>query len=446
LANSSKQESQEISPTWRAALLFAFFFLIISAFWTLKPLRTSTVVKALGITYYPLVKQGSLLLIPFVMFVYYTMTRYLNRPQLVHFFTSIFCLGNLLFWGLFTWAPTTATKVAFFYYIDIYITVMVVLFWTYLNSVYTAGDAKKVYGTIGAGGILGGILGSGIAGWLSTTLGDSIILVSTVFLLGIYSIVNALEKGQPPTSLSVPVDTESKKNGWASYTEGIRVVWSSKYLLAIVAIVGLYEIISSVIDFQFNASTSAAFASRLDMAGYQGRVFNSAQIISLAVMVFLTPFVHKKWGMLVGLAFLPAVLFTGSIAFVLIPTLAIITFTIGAETAFAYSINQASKEILYVPLDAVAKFKAKAFIDMFVFRFAKALGGTVILMALFWMEGGSSRLLMLGNIVLIAVWLFAIVYAAKAFQKKTKEQEAAAAKQLPDHPDESDARPTGTSS
>ena len=43
------------------------------------------------------------------------------------------------------------------------------------------------------------------------------------------------------------------------------------------------------------------------------------------------------------------------------------------DNGFSYSINQSAKEALYVPTTRDEKYKAKAFIDMFVQRFAKAL-------------------------------------------------------------------------
>ena len=45
-----------------------------------------------------------------------------------------------------------------------------------------------------------------------------------------------------------------------------------------------------------------------------------------------------------------------------------------ADNAFSYSINQSAKEALYTPTTPDEKYKAKAFIDMFVQRFAKTLG------------------------------------------------------------------------
>ncbi|MBI2981909.1 MAG: hypothetical protein HYY44_06415, partial [Deltaproteobacteria bacterium] len=141
-------------------LLFLYFFCVIAAFWMLKPLRTSGVVKAFGPDYYPLIKQGVVFLIPFVLTLYNMMTCFLSRPRMVAFFTGLFLAGNGIFWWLFQGPSSSAVLVAFFYYVDIYVTLMVTLFWTYLNDLYEANEAKKYYGFIGAGGLLGGIAGS----------------------------------------------------------------------------------------------------------------------------------------------------------------------------------------------------------------------------------------------------------------------------------------------
>lgn len=139
-------------------------------------------------------------------------------------------------------------------------------------------------------------------------------------------------------------------------------------------------------------------------------MFFVAQLFSLGVQLLVTPWVHRKLGVLAGLLFLPAALLLGSAAFLLVPVLAVITFAIGSEASFSYSINQASKEILYVPLDKVSKYKGKAFIDMFVLRAAKTLGAAVVLLYTFWLRGFglSPRWLMVVGIAGIFIWLFSI--------------------------------------
>jgi len=163
-------------------------------------------------------------------------------------------------------------------------------------------------------------------------------------------------------------------------------------------------------DYQFNASTSQAFASRDAMAAFQGKVFFVAQIVAFLVQIFVTSTVHKKFGVIIGLCFLPLALLTGSIAFLVAPFLSVIAITIGSETAFSYSIHQASKEILYVPLDKVSKFKGKAFIDMFVYRGAKAFGAGILLLYTLWLSqyGVTSRILMVLSVIGIVIWMMSI--------------------------------------
>jgi len=419
---------QEKRDTVRIVLLFLFFFLIISCFWSLKPLRSSSVVKAFGPEYYPLFKQGFLLVVPIILAVYSIVSCYLSRAGIVYFFTSIFFVLTISFWVLFKWAPSAWSKIAFFFFIDGYITVMGAIFWTYMNDTFDSDEAKKLYGIIGSGGILGGITGSAISGKASVALGPDIILVASMFLVSIIAVTYLLERKEKAVSVRSEINTGAvcphgdKKTVSTILTEGISLVIKGKYLIYVVAIVGLYEIISTVVDYQFNASSSAAFEGVAQMAQFQGQVFFFANIAAFFVMVLLTPFIHRKCGILIGLLFLPVALLLGSIGFYVMPILAVSAIMIGAEAAFAYSINQASKEILYVPLDRIAKYKGKAFIDMFVFRAGKALGAALVLSYTLWLvhNGFTHRFLMGTSIVLLVIWLLAVVKAGRAFKERSQ--------------------------
>lgn len=203
------------------------------------------------------------------------------------------------------------------------------------------------------------------------------------------------------------------------FTEGITTVFKSKYLISIMAIVGLYEILSTNIDFQFTVVTNEIFSTRDTLASFQGKVFFIAQIISLGIQLLVTPFIHRRCGIMYGLLFLPVALVLGSTAFLVLPLLTVITFCIGSDAAFSYSINQVSKEILYVPLDTISKVKGKAFIDMFVFRGAKALSGAFLLSYTLWLShhGFDSKFLMVTNIIVGFLWLYAVRVASREFVK-----------------------------
>jgi len=70
----------------KIALSFLYFFLVIATFWTLKPLRTSEVIKAFGVQYYPVFKQGLLVFMPAILSGYFMLSCFFNRARLVYFF------------------------------------------------------------------------------------------------------------------------------------------------------------------------------------------------------------------------------------------------------------------------------------------------------------------------------------------------------------------------
>ena len=88
-----------------------------------------------------------------------------------------------------------------------------------------------------------------------------------------------------------------------------------------------------------------------------------------------------------------------------------------ADNGFSYSINQSAKEALYVPTSAAEKYRAKAFIDMFVQRFAKAVAVLISLGITFaFRDFDSLRYLSLITLALLVVWVIAARYAGRQFQ------------------------------
>jgi AAA family ATP:ADP antiporter len=113
--------------------------------------------------------------------------------------------------------------------------------------------------------------------------------------------------------------------------------------------------------------------------------------------------------------------FSGSFAFLALPILWVGSLLNTADNGFSYSINQSAKETLYVPTTREEKYKAKAFIDMFVQRFAKAIAvGVSLVITSIFAEYSSIRWLSLVTILLVAVWIFAVRYAGARFRKLTE--------------------------
>ena len=411
-----------------AILMFSYFFLVITCFWILKPIKKGLFIEfydeagfdLLGLTY--TAAQAELLakilnmVVAFGAVVVFTyLSRRFRRQQLTFLFAGFFIACYLLF-GQWLRAPDSAAVWSFYLFGDLYSTLMVATFFAFLNDSVTPDAAKRLYGLVGLGGVCGGVFGSSVVSanvaamsnttWLWLCAGITLLIVAVAWGAGRQILVAPQPAGDGIAS--------DKPLGNAA-TEGARLVFSSPYLLSIVAIVGLYEIISTIIDFQFTFTVSH-FLDGPDIGRHFALVFSITNWVSLFVQLFLTSFIMTRFGLATALLVLPFTIAMGSGAFLLFPVLWVGSMLSTADNGFSYSINQSAKEALYVPTSPAEKYRAKAFIDMFVQRFAKAIAVLISLGITFTVTDMSGlRYLGVLTLLLLVVWVFAARYAGRQF-------------------------------
>ena len=436
------RERRELKKTFRAfvdiksdelplaLLMFGYFFLVITTFWILKPIKKGLFIEfydqagfdLLGVAF--TAPQAELLakvlnmVVAFVAVVVFSrLSHSLRRQQLTYVFVAFFVVCCLLFsrWLL---NPADASVWSFYLFGDLYSTLMVATFFAFLNDSVTPQAAKRLYGLVGLGGVSGGVFGTSVVtanvsllslpAWLWICSGISVLIGGLAWAAGRQvDVGGASETGEPATSSS-PGNPA---------TEGARMVFRSRYLLSIVAIVGLYEIISTILDFQFTF-TVAHFLDGPDIGRHFALVFTITNWVSLLVQLFLTGFIMTRFGVAVALLVLPFTVALGSSAFLLFPALWVGSLLNTADNGFSYSINQSAKETLYVPTSAAEKYRAKAFIDMFVQRLAKAVAVLISLAITFaFTDFSSLRYLGVITLVLLVVWVLAARYAGREFAR-----------------------------
>lgn len=414
------------------AAMFAYFFLVIAAFWVLKPLK-----KALFIGFYEQAgmtlagwhlsaPQGELLakvlnmVVAFVATVAFTqLSRTLRRQRLTYVFAA-FSLACLLAYARLVLHPAAATVWTFYLFGDLFNTLMVATFFAFLNDSVLPEDAKRLYGPIVFGGVAGGVCGSSVvAGWIERVSTPAWLAICGAATLGV-ALMAALAARTAPHREHVHADPtpQPADDGGNAAVEGARLVWRSSYLLAIVAIVGCYEIASTLLDFMFT-STVVHYRSGPEVGAYFARVFSITNWASMLVQLFVTSPVMTRLGIGVALAIQPGAMAAAAGTFLAVPTLLSGSLLNTADNAFSYSLNQSAKEALYVPTTRREKYGAKAFIDMFVQRFAKVVGVVASLgITTLFTEFGTVRWLSLVVLALTAAWLGAVRVASRDFARR----------------------------
>lgn len=447
LANRGHRESQQSTGPLKqlvairreewplALLLFGYFFAVVTTFWILKPLKKGLFIsffKQRGVNlwlWHGTAAQGELIAKVLNMVVAFgaaalftALSRRLRRQRLTYAFSAMLAVAFVFFaWAVR--APSAPDVWAFYLFGDLYSTLMVATFFAFTNDSVDPDTAKRLYGVVGLGGVAGGAFGSSVVAsaveklsipaWLFVCLGIGVVVTVLAALAG-----RIAERRGAKTK--PPVDEKKEEHGNAALA-GARIVARSRYLLAIVAIVGLYEMVSTIMDFQFTATVQRSLDGAA-IPGHFAKVFAVTNWVALIIQLLFTSFAMRRFGLTFALLVLPATAALGSSAFLIAPTLITASALNTADNAFAYSINQSAKEVLYVPTKPEEKYAAKAFIDMFLQRFAKAIAVIVSLGFSIWFSGGrGARWLSIATLVLLGIWFFAATSAGRRFHRLEKE-------------------------
>lgn len=426
-----------------AVLMFSYFFLVITTFWILKPLKKGMFIRFYDQSGFDLLSwhmnaaQAELLAkvlnmgVAIVAVTVFTLVvRSFRRQQLTYLFSAFFTVCYVLYASVLDNAGAV-TVWTFYLFGDLYSTLMVATFFAFLNDSVSPDVAKRLYGLIGLGGVTGGWVGTEVLKtkiddltfsewlWLCLAIGVAIAVIAMLVGRLIDTPEEEAQTSEPAVQTPEPVaetsgPVEAKGN---PALEGAKLVFASPYLLSIVAIVGLYEMVSTIMDFQFS-STISHYLDGPAIGAQFASVFNFTNRVAFFVQLFLTSFVMSRFGVGAALMFLPIAALLGSGAFLAAPVLWVGSLLNTADNGFSYSINQSAKEVLYVPTSADEKYKAKAFIDMFIQRFAKAVAvGMSLLITTYFAGFESVRWLSLVTVLILVLWITAVRYAGRKFEE-----------------------------
>jgi len=411
-----------------AILMFFFFFIVIVVFQILRPLKTGYVVEIYGAEPELYMRLLNIAVAAIAVVVFIFLYNKLPRQRLMYVFCLFFAVSFIALRFLLV-KPTLV--VAWWYYlqVDLITTIWMAAFWAYLTDISTSDQAKRLYGFIGFGGVSGGVVGALIAKVLFGKLGEGGLLILSAFLILLVGVITfAVESllrmtkafGKAIPEGEVEREPKERSSKFNAAIEGAKLALRSKYLAAIVGIMATYEIGSQVMNYMFK-KTSEVLPGLTATQSFFIDVQLIANILSMVVQLFLVSYIMRKIGLSFALCVLPVAAIASTGLFMGLPSLTAAGLLFISDNGFNYSIQQTSREALYVPTTPDEKYKARAFTNMFVQRAAKgvAIGGIVLLISL----GVSVRLLGFFAIAaLIGMGLLGI-YEGRRFSEMTSREE-----------------------
>jgi len=392
----------------KVLLTFSYFFLVITAYYVIKPVSRSLVLGELGSRMVPYVDLICALVMGPVVTLFARLVDRVSKTRLVSLAFAAVIILTLFFWKLLAWHNRWVAG-ALYVWVSILSVLVVTLFWLVANDLYRPREAKRLFGFIGSGGILGGIVGSSLAAVGARVIGaEQLPLLSAGLLVACWFVVRQLWQFAPESVRDEEYRPRSKTHH-DTFLSDIRsffkLLGSSRYLLFLVAIVALNKVVASLTYYQFNPFIERTFTDLNARTTFIGIFFGSINALAFVVQFFFTSWILRRWGLLVTLTALPVGLLLGTTGLFLFPMFWLAAGTELYDAAMNYSLQQTGKEVLYLPIDRSIRYKMKPFIDMVVFRFGKGIAA-VIGILLLNVAGLPVRWLCLVTIPLIGCWLW----------------------------------------
>lgn len=394
----------------KVLLTFLYFFFVITAYYVIKPVSRSLVLDELGHRLVPYADLITVICMGPILAIFSRMVDRFSKQRLIGMTFAAVIAITLLFWKLLELSHPLIAGI-FYVWVAIFSVLVVTLFWLVANDIYRPREAKRLFGFIGSGGLLGGIFGSAIAAVGAQTIGaNNLLLISAGFLIACWLVVQRLWRYLPQEALS---DEESLRNPkkrekpMASFKGFMRTLLTSRYLVLLVAIVGLNKIVAKLIYYQFNPFIENTFQTVDAMTTFTSIFNGGVNAFAFIVQFFLTSFVLRRAGLAWSLLILPMGVMLGTVGMIFFPIFWLAAGTELYDRSLNYSINNTAKEVLYLPIDRTIRYKIKPFIDMVVYRFG---GGVAAIIGIVLLDafGMAPRYLSFLTIPLVAIWLWAV--------------------------------------
>jgi AAA family ATP:ADP antiporter len=433
-----------------ALLLSVNIFVIFVAYYVLKTLRKALILTQEGPEFEAYMAAGTAVLLVGAVRFYGWFSARVPRRRLINVVTIVFVLCLVGFFGLTQAGVPVA--IPFYVWLGIFNVMIVAMFWSFANDVYTTDEGERLFAIVGFGQSLGAVVGSAIAGGLIAALAPSAVFLLTAGALAGAALVTGVvaarerartEAGLLRTTAEIPAATGEFRAASGAFERPVeaepepargaafRLVFRNRYLLGIALIVlvlnwvnsvGEY-IISATVEGVATATAAAGGAAAEETIGrFYGGFYTIVNTLSLVLQLFVVSRVIKYGGPRLALAVLPVIALGGYAFMAFLPILAAIRWAKVAENATDYSLNNTARNVLFLPTTREQKYAAKQAIDSFFKVAGDVFSGVLVFVG--GMLAFAPRHFAMVNLVLAAAWLGMALWVGRRYQRLAAERAA----------------------
>jgi AAA family ATP:ADP antiporter len=419
-----------------ALLLSLNIFLILMAYYVLKPVREALILGEGSAELKTYMSAAQVVVLAVVVPYYGRLVAQFPRMRLINIVTVFFLSCLFLFYVLAQFKVPLA--IVFFVWIGIFNLMVVAQFWSFANDVYSKDEGERLFVIVGFGASLGAVVGSRTADRLIDKIGVyELMLVGAAVLIAQLLITNSIDRrevGRRTARAKAQVTgAATAQPAKASGTNGFKMVFQTKYLLLMALMLMLLNwvnttgeyILGSIVKehaMKMIADGQAGGLSEGQLIGdFYSKYFTAVNVLGLLLQLFVVSRIVKYFGIPWAVMILPMLSFTAYGIIALYPALMAVLAAKVAENSTDYSLNNTVRNMLFLPCTYEQKFSAKQAIDSFFVRMGDVLSAALVFVgtSVFTLHPRGFAAV---NAAIVAAWLFLAWRVGRQYGQLTEQQ------------------------
>jgi AAA family ATP:ADP antiporter len=415
------------APT--ALLLTLNVFLLLICYYLLKTAR-EPLILASGAEVKSYASAGqSVLLIPGT-YIYGKVAERVGRMRLIALVT-VFFASNLVLFFIAGKAHVPYLGIAFFLWVGVFNMMIIAQFWSFSADIYAPEQGKRLFAILGIGSTVGAVVGSGIARALFKRIGEYGLMFTAagVLLLALSVTVTVHRREVKRNTKTGPNEAHETPLGKDS---GFQMLLRDRYLLLIGALSFVLNWVNTsgeyILDRTLLETAKLRLPAGVDATGWTDRFIGEfkadyflwVNTASVLMQLFIVSRVIKYLGVRFALLLVPALSLCGYGTAFFFPSLAALFVVKIVENTMDYSLQNTSRQALWLVTSRDSKYKAKSVIDTFMVR-AGDLFSAMVTGVGAALHFATVHFIMI-NLGLVTCWITVVVFLTGRYRSKAESE------------------------
>jgi AAA family ATP:ADP antiporter len=311
-----------------------------------------------------------LMLIPVTIVATLTVSAYSRLARRINLVTLLITTGAFFaatLVALRLFIDNDAALILLYIWMEVINIILFFQFYIFAGTIFDTRQAKRVFGTLGVGGALAGILSGVVLRPITNRFGsETVVLLTVTFIVLSLGTIWLARVYMRKTTASAASDDKDQPIKLNTYLKTLAIVLAATILVA------------TTVDYQYKLLAKRAISSADELTAFYGEISAIVGVLQVVLRLFFVSRLLTRFGILAGLITLPLAIGLGSLGVLLAPILLSATILKGADQSLRFTLNETSMELLWVPIPAQRKLAIKPFINGTVPSVMQGVTGIVI--------------------------------------------------------------------